>query len=116
MKIKELAKYLPIEIVKYIISFDSSIVIRREKLYFIKNINKELYEESYKVLLKKPIIKESRTTTFNNQKETYATIRLKNPDIAIYISYSSKKNEYKFSFDLWSKNGIYRKYEYLMPL
>ena len=117
MHIHSLTKHLPEEIVRHILSFDDRIVLRKRILHIIHKINKDLYKNSYDILLKKPTIKEGRTTVYNNDKHTWCTMRLwnnKRPNLDPYISYSSKKNEFKFKFNIWTK-GDYRECIFYMP-
>jgi|UniRef100_A0A6C0DBA6 hypothetical protein len=120
MNIYSLTKYLPEDIVRHVLSFDDRIVLRKGdgNLIFINKINKELYKDSYSSLLKKPLVKEGRTTTYNNEKYTWCSVRLwnyKNQYLNPYISYSSKNNEYIFKFNVWAKGGLYRESSFIMP-
>ena len=118
MNIYCLTKYLPEEIVRHILSFDDRIVLRKGNLIFIHKINKELYKDSYSSLLKKRLIKEGRTTTYNNEKYTWCTVRLwncKKPYLNPYISYRSKNNEFIFKFNMWANKGEYRETTFIMP-
>jgi hypothetical protein len=117
MKLDCLTKLLPEDCVKYILSFDKNIVVRRGNIHFINKINQDLYKESYNLLLKRPKIAEGRTTVYNNEKSTWCTVALRNyktPHLNPYISYSSNKTKFEFSFDMWAKNGAYRKTTFVM--
>jgi hypothetical protein len=118
MILDSLTKYLPEEIVKHILSFDDRIVVRKGNLHIIHKINKELYKTAYDVLLKKPLRIDGRTTVYNNEVYTWCSVRLwnyKHPFLQPYISYSSKKNEYIFKFNVWAKDGLYRESTFVMP-
>jgi len=104
--------------VRIILSFDERIVVRRNNIHIIHKLNKELYKESCRLLLKRPVIKEGRTTVYNNKKSTWCTISLRSylcPHLNPYISYSSNEEKFEFSFDMWAKNGKYRKTTFVMP-
>lgn len=118
MNLDCLTKYLPEEIVRFILSFDDRIVVRRGNIHIIHKINQELYKESYRLLLKRPIIKEGRTTVYRGKKSTWCTISLKSylhPHLNPYIAYSSNEEKFEFSFDMWAKDGKYRKTTFVMP-
>jgi hypothetical protein len=113
-----LTKYLPEDVVRHILSFDDRIVVRRGNIHIIHKLNKELYKESHRLLLKRPLIKEGRTTVYNGKKSTWCTISLRNylkPSLNPYISYSSNEEKFEFSFDMWAKGGKYRKTTFVMP-
>ena len=120
MHIYSLTEYLPEDIIRHILSFDDRIVLRKGdgNLIFINKINKELYKESYAALLKKHLIKEGRTTVYNNEKYTWCSVRLWNynkPYLNPYISYSSKNYEFIFKFNMWANKGEYRETTFFMP-
>jgi len=118
MKLDCLTKYLPEEIVRIILSFDERIVVRRNNIHIINKLNKDLYKESRQLLLKRPLIKEGRTTVYNGKKSTWCTIPLRNylkPSLNPYISYSSNEEKFEFSFDMWAKDGKYRKTTFAIP-
>jgi hypothetical protein len=118
MKLDCLTKYLPEEIVRIILSFDERIVVRRGNIHIIHRLNNELYKELRRLLLKRPLITEGRTTVYNGKKSTWCSIRLWSylrPHLNPYISYSSNEEKFEFSFDMWAKNGVYRKTPFVMP-
>jgi hypothetical protein len=118
MKLDCLTKYFPEDIVRYILTFDDRIVIRKGVIHIINKINKDLYKESYSLLLRRPLIKEGRTTVYRGEKSTWCTISLRNylkPHLNPYISYSSNATNFNFSFDMWAKGGKYRKTTFVMP-
>jgi len=118
MNIYFLTKYLPEECVRYILSFDKNIIVRNGNIHIIHKLNQELYKESYRLLIKRPQIKEGRTTVYNNKKSTWCTIPLRNyekPHLNPYIAYSSNEERVDYSFDMWAKNGVYRKTTFSMP-
>jgi hypothetical protein len=118
MKLDCLTKYLPEEIVRIILSFDERIVVRRGNIHIINKINKEFYKESIRILLKRRLITEGRTTLYNGKKSTWCSIRLwsySRQHLNPYISYSSNEEKLEFSFDMWAKNGVYRKTTFVMP-
>jgi hypothetical protein len=113
-----LTKHLPEDVVRHILSFDDRIVVRRGNIHIIHRLNKELYKESCRLLLKRPVIKEGRTTVYNGKKSTWCTIPLRSylrPHLNPYIAYSSNEEKFEFSFDMWAKDGKYRKTTFVMP-
>lgn len=118
MKLNCLTKYLPEEIVRYVLTFDDRIVVRHGNIHIIYKINKEIYKESYQLLLQRPLIKEGRTSVYHGKKSTWCTIPLWNyskPQLNPYITYSSNENKFEYSFDMWAKGGKYRKTIFVMP-
>lgn len=118
MNLDYLTKFLPEDIVRYVLSFDDRIVIRKRNLHIIHKINKELYKDAYDVLLKKSLVKEGRTTVYNDEKQTWCSVRLwnyKKPYLNAYISYSSSNSGCLFKFDIWAKGGLYRETKFIMP-
>jgi len=113
-----LTKHLPEDIVKYILEFDKNIVIRNGFIHIINKIDKNFYKNSYKLLSKKSYIINSRTTYYNNETNTWAQAKLWNftiPHLTCYISYSSNKDELKYTFCSWGKGGTFKKHVFFIP-
>ena len=56
-EISNIFKLLPTDIVKNILLYDKRYIIRNGKIININKLNDKLYENTYNLLLKKPLIK-----------------------------------------------------------
>jgi hypothetical protein len=125
MKLSSLCKYLPEDVVRYILNFDKNIVIRHGMIKFIHKLDKQLYSESYKLLMKKPLPILGRTTFYNNKIHTWCTVKLRlDSSGEHYIDYSSNPDRVMVTTTFWggtninSKiNGIRRfeKLQFILP-
>lgn len=118
MKLSYLCNYLPEDIVRYILGFDKTIAIRRGNIKFIHELDKQLYSESYKLLMKKPLPTLGRTTKNKNKTYTWCNVKLRLDSYGEhYIDYSSGPGGVTCTLAFWggtnddSKiNGV-RRYE-----
>jgi len=105
----KLLQILPEDIVKYILSFDQRITIRRGKIYFIHRLNKILYGDIERLLLKRPLPIEGRTTHHNNIVQTWCTVHLRDDSIGnYYMNRSSRGDEVIVTLCMWGTRGLYR--------
>ena len=67
MNLSSLCRHLSEDIVLYIFEFDKNIVVRRGVVKIMHALDKQLYSESFKVLMKKPLPILGRTTRVMNR-------------------------------------------------
>jgi hypothetical protein len=107
MNLLSLCKHLPEDIVKYILSYDKNIVIRHGIIKIINKLNKQLYEKSYKLLMKKPLPIMGRTTINNNIIYTWCTVKLRLDNLGEhYIDYSCNSDMVMVTTAFWGKTNI----------
>ena len=118
MKLSSLCKYLPEDTVRYILEFDRNIVINNGIIKIMHNLDKQLYSESYRLLMKKPLPMLGRTTKHQNKTYTWCSVKLRMDRYGEhYIDYSSGPDRLTCTLAFWggtdsaSKiNGV-RRYE-----
>jgi len=107
MKISSLSRHLPEDIVRYILDFDKNIVIRHGNIKIIHELDKQLYGESYRLLVKKPLPIQGRITRHMNKIYTWCTVKLRLDNYGEhYIDYSSGPTGVTCTLAFWGGTSI----------
>lgn len=113
MRVSSLCRFLPEDIVKHILSFDPMIAIRRGNIHFIHKLDKTLYQDAFHLLVKKSLIREGRTTRYNNEVSTWCCVRL-NFYNQFYMNYSSNNSGILCTISIWGRGGEFRQTKFVM--
>uniref|UniRef100_A0A6C0DQM5 Uncharacterized protein n=1 Tax=viral metagenome TaxID=1070528 RepID=A0A6C0DQM5_9ZZZZ len=106
MLLSSLCNYLPQDIVQYVLEFDKNIVVRNGIIKIINKLDKQLYSESFNVLIKKPLPILGRTNRIMNKIYTWCTVKLRlDRHGEHYIDYSSGPTGVKCTLTFWGGTG-----------
>ena len=98
-EISNIFKLLPTDIVKNILLYDKRYIIRNGKIININKLNNKLYENTYNLLLKKPLIK------------IYSNVNNSNTFFWSYVTFDKYEIEYN-NYHFEENNGnIYYKFK-----